>query len=205
VSGLRKDRSEVGGSAHSPKIPGGSDGGSISDATLYELPSALRQPEAQPDAALDGGGVGEGRRGDGGSTSEAASPGELVRRIAQLLMDMEMTSEAPSQQSSDEGTISRSKAGTTEPPGTWQIDDRLVAEWIGMFERLCYAGERALRRYAGQERTVVMLSKEERSARILAYPRDISPTFVAFVEGVTESHVRQLRAKDRADRSREEA
>lgn len=204
MSGLREDGQEAGGSAHSSKIPGGSDGGSIGDATLYDLPQALRRSEAEPETSSDPGGVGEGGRGDGRSPSEAASRRELVRRIGQLLIDMEMTSEAPSQNSSDEGTISRSKAGTTEPPGAWQIDERLVAEWIGMFERLCYAGERALRRYVGQERTVVMLSKEERSARILAYPKDISPTFVAFVEGVTESHVRQLRGKDRADRSREE-
>lgn len=207
MSSLREDGPEVRSSTYRAEVAWGSDGSGLDSAVVSHVSSEVRLVEAEPYSSPDDDGVTERQESDGRSKGDTEVGGssreQLIRRVGKLLVDMEMVSEAPSQRASDEGVISSSKAGATPPPGTGQEDDRLITEWLDMFERLCFAGERALRRHRGSDRNTVLLSKEERSRRILAYPKQMSPTFVAFVEGVTESHVRQLRGKDRADRRRE--
>lgn len=119
------------------------------------------------------------------------SVAETLTRLRQLLSAMEMVSEAPAAKMID-SPVSGSKSEGRVPRSA---GDSLVDEWLTLLNALCQAGELNLEWYKHRP-PGKNLDKIDRQKRILSAYEGHPPIFVAFVEGVSEDHVRRLRRRN---------
>lgn len=115
---------------------------------------------------------------------------QTLTRLKQLLAAMEMVSEAPAAKMID-SPVSGSKSEGRAPRSAGEA---LIDEWLTLLNALCQAGELNLEWYKHRP-PGKNLDKIDRQQRILTAYEGHPPIFVAFVEGVSEDHVRRLRRR----------
>ncbi|GEM_PF-4370577 len=110
----------------------------------------------------------------------------ILMRLGAVLAGMAVVSEAPAGAELDH--IQGSETGL--PAGVGVDDPTLLDEWLGIMSRVCDVAEVELERRRGRVGPVGRA--EDQDERIRHLWRGHPPRFVAFVEDVSEKHVRRL-------------
>lgn len=114
------------------------------------------------------------------------------RDIDNLLAEMSVLAHAPAARSLDAPYITGGKASSGAPR---DHGENLHDEWAEKFTRLAEAARIELRRAQGDRafRARGSQSKEERDKRILQFHEGDDARFVAYVENLSEDHIRKVR------------
>ena len=117
------------------------------------------------------------------------------RDIDNLLAEMSVLACAPAARPLDAPFIKGGKASGGSPR---DFGDNLEDEWREKFERLAEAARIELKRAQGDRayRARGSQSKEERDKRILQFHEGDDARFVAYVENLSEDHIRKVRREN---------
>lgn len=116
------------------------------------------------------------------------SKAQTLTRLSQLLIEMEMISEATTAHFTD-APRGISKPGSKPPRGQ---GESMLDEWLRIINALCEAGELNLE-WHSHGKPNPTIDRVDRQRRILTAYEGRSAVFAAFVEGCSEDHVRRLR------------
>ena len=112
--------------------------------------------------------------------------------IDNILAEMSVLASAPASRPLDAPFIKGGKASGSAPR---DFGEDLHTEWVQTFERLAEAARLELKRAQGDRtfRARGSQSKEERDRRILQFHEGDDAKFVAYVENLSEDHIRKVR------------
>jgi hypothetical protein len=114
------------------------------------------------------------------------------RDIDNTLAEMSVLANAPAAKPLDAPFIKGGKASSGAPR---DFGDDLHSEWSEKFQRLAEAARIALKRAQGDRayKARGSQSKEDRDKRILQFHEGDDARFVAYVENLSEDHIRKVR------------